>query len=373
MIEMKNPFKTTTIESSQLAAQIKNLTDKSVKLAARLANAEKAAEAARAARSDNLAEADEAEMDRLIASVSNAEGTISALTSTLQEVERQLADAREKHALALENERRTSEADALESAAGEVDKRLSAVAAASKTLKMAVSELYAAIPEGLAIWPSWDRPEGIKGYGGGGASEVVSALVAEIAYSTHSNAVAWSFWRGSIPVYDITFTRYSQPSIRHEQEGRDALPIAEAGKRLITDRLKALAAELRTGNETAKMMPAKEPEGAELMPEVEILITKAFKYRILPSNYTSGGAPQFQTIEGHKTGWLPKLVAHAAIAAECAQLADTKETKELARYFGEEQRRSQNTWRTDPEDLVDLGDPLNIENTFQPSTPRLVA
>lgn len=370
---MKIPFVKSTKESVRLAALVAALMEKSANLANRLSDAHAAAEAATIARNQNLATASETELDALMAKAASTEATISALKPTLQEVDRQLAQARLDHAQAVQNERRADEADALEAVAKQVDQNLQTVAAAAAALKKAIGGLVKVVPEGLAIWPNWDRPDRATTYGAAGASDVTSALVAEIAYSVHPDAVVWDFWRGNISLYDIAPDSTVQPQLRHQTEGRKPVSIADAGKYLISDRLNILAQELRGGIENAKIVPVGPSEKAKPAQEIEILVTKAFKYRTMPTDLHASGLPQYSTLESRKKAWVQKPIADAAIAADCAILADTEHANGMLNTFLEQNRRSQNAWRTDAEDVIDLGDPLKIETTFQPSTQRFVA
>ena len=369
---MKNPFTKPATESGRLAVLVESLADKSTKLAARLADAERSAEAARAARTEKLADATETELDALILSVSQAEASISALASTHAEIERQLADARLKHGEALENERRAGEADTLETAAGLVDQRLAAVDKAANALKAAIADLHGAIPADLALWPNWDRQEGARrSYGPGTGSEAIGALVAECAFNAFPDGFTWSRWQATMALVDLHDMK-GTPSLRHVREGRAPVAPVNAGQMLISQRLRALATELRQGGEARKVRAIAEPEAVASVPDVSILVHQAFRYRVLPSWHTASG-DQFARVESHGVRTVPAPVASAAIAAGHAELAGTDEARAKAEAYAAGNASATNVWQTSPDEIIDLGDPVNVETTFQPSAPRMVA
>lgn len=357
---MKNPFKS-ELESGRLSGVISSLFDKKAKLSARLADAEKAVQTAIANRSARLADADDAETETLISAVSKAEADSASLKSTLAEIDRLLTDAGDKKAVALEGERRDTEAAAMLETAAAIDKLAPKFEAAVAELSKVIGQFVDTIPADVALWPSWDRLDRSKRHGAATAPDVATALLAEAIYAVFPAAFTWDYWKASMPLSDLTCSKYpGSPMLQHQTEGRAALPTDTAVK-FVSDRLRTIAAEIRAGSEVAKVKPASKPVSLVADPEIEVLVLKAFRYRLLPSWHTATRESQHRTIEARAKAYLPKTVADATIAAECAQLMTEPKSQELLSFFVEQNRRSQNSFRTSPEDVIDLGDPMGIE------------
>ena len=364
---MKNPFRKAS-DSAGIEAELKRLENRKSETERRRSEVLQALEEAKVARRSLL--------DGEPAAIDAASGRIRSLSAEASDLGELIDELEIAISFASDRLRTATDAEQRRAAANELEKIASAVQAFEADLEKAVSALaktalamISAIPVDLGVTPghSARRPENRKEIGMLTGREVISAIVADAlahaAPELFDDFHASGYRRALFAITDKTTPAYGASNAPEAP-----LAASDAIRVLITDRLKARAASILKGEETANLGGAEfRQELAREINMVELIalnnITMICEGRYLPTKkiITKG-----ETMSFSKSS-IDKLLSTKAFAS-----ISSVEAQKIRAEINAGPKRGVPAG-VEFSDCNDLGDPLNLLAAESEESERAIA
>ena len=354
----------------RLGKDIVRLNAKRDELANRQAEAQAAFDKAKEHRRSALASDPGAGITALSRAVRDAEDHAQMFADALADVQSQIASVtaeRDAQDLAGKREQVAGHfegiADAVDEAAAELEKAVTAVSKAFDRLKDAIPDDYALIE---IDWPEYKRP-----FGPARPHELATVILAESLYRQQPDIFIRD--RSTFGLYRF-FETDRTPTTKLWGQLPDAGDASAAAARLVGNRNRAHAESIRRGEvdlaSGRRIERSPELEAEPARPEhseVEVFALKDFRYVSSDNEFNC-----WETVSRLTKRWLPEPVADAAVESGFALRMDTPEGRDAFEGHKAHQKTAIPSWDGPKHftDFADLGDPLGFFGGEKPPRPK---
>lgn len=354
----------------RLGKDLVRLNAKRDELATRQSEAQAAFDRAKEQRRSALASDPGADITALSRAVRDAEDHAQMFADALADVHSQIASVtaeRDAQDLAGKREQVAGHfegiADAVDEAAAELEKAVTAVSKAFDRLKDAIPDDYALIE---IDWPEYKRP-----FGPARPHELATVILAESLYRQQPDIFIRD--RSTFGLYRF-FETDRTPTTKLWGQLPDAGDASAAADRLVGNRNRAHAESIRRGEvdlaSGRRIERSPELEAEPARPEhseVEVFALKDFRYVSSDNEFNC-----WETVSRLTKRWLPEPVADAAVESGFALRMNTPEGRDAFEGHQAYQKTAILSWDGPKHftDFADLGDPLGFFGGEKPPRPK---